>query len=82
MRKMSGTPLLPKDDSTQVPHFRFRVWTVIRDIAMLGIAGTALYLVWDMNSSVNMTSSEIHQHLKNVNITTAVTCIEKICRVI
>ena len=74
--------VLPKDDPVSVPQFRFRVWTIARDIAMLGIAGTALYLVWDMNSVVNVTSKEIHQNLNKVNITTAVTCIEKICRVI
>jgi hypothetical protein len=76
---MSGW-LLPKDDLE--PGFGLRVWTVVRDVAILGLVGTAVYLVWDMRSVVGAASRDIQQSLKTVNITAVAACIEKICRVI
>jgi len=76
---MSGW-ILPKDDPE--PDYGFRVWTVVRDVAMLGLAGTAVYLVLDMRSAVDKVSREIQQNLRTVNITAVTACIEKICRAI
>jgi hypothetical protein len=56
-----------------------KIWTRARDVLLLGMASTLIYLVWDVQNTVTRTSEELHNVMSCCDVTR---CVSKMCRVV